>query len=139
MQVVSLDAPGLVIPIRFPELQAVPNSQVLVKVEAGQRVLVQAELELQPPGTDPAALYPIDLSIYSHEVGSPLPRVGAVMGPRTSLPGIHNRRERLQVVLEGLAPGTYELGIAGLGYPDDDAFVTVHRIRLVASVLAAVP
>lgn len=135
----SLDTPGLVIPIHFPELRVLPNSAVLVRVEAGQRVFVQAKLELQPPGSDPAALYPIDLTVYSHELGSPLPRVDAVVGPRTSLAGVHNRRERLQVMLEGLAPGIHELGLAGLGYPNDSSLVTVHRIRLVATVLASTP
>ncbi len=139
VQVASIDTPGLVIPIQFPDLQVVPGSALLVRVDAGQRVLVQAELELQPPGSDPAALYPIDLTVYSHELGSPLPRVEAVVGPRTSLPGVYSRRERLQVMLEALAPGTYELGLAGLGYPDDASFVTVHRIRLVATVLAGAP
>jgi len=139
VQVVSLDQAGEVIPIAFPELQVLPNSTVLVDVKAGQRVLVQAELELQPPGTEPSAFYPIDLTVYSHEVGSPLPRVDAVVGPRTGLLGAHNRRERLQVMLEELAPGTHEIGLAGLGYPSDTSFVMVHRIRLVATVIAAVP
>jgi hypothetical protein len=139
VQVVSLDAPGQVIPIAFPDLQVLLNGTVRVDVEAGQRVLVQAELELQPPGTDPTAFYPIDLTVYSHGVGSPLPRVDAVAGPRTGLLGVHNRRERLQVMIEGLATGTHEIGLAGLGYPSDDSFVTVHRIRLVATVIAAVP
>jgi len=136
---VSLDQPGQVIPIAFPDLQILLNGTVRVDVEAGQRVLVQAELELQPPGTDPTAFYPIDLAVYSHGVGSPLPRVDAVSGPRTGLLGAHNRRERLQAMIEGLAPGPHEIGLAGLGYPTDGSFVTVHRIRLVATVIAAVP
>ena len=78
-----------------------PNTTVLVDVARGQRVLVQAELELQPPGTD---VYPVDLTVCSYEVGSPLPRIDAPVGPRTLLVGTHNRRGRLQVMLEGLAP-----------------------------------
>jgi Collagen triple helix repeat (20 copies) len=137
IEVRSLDTPGLVIPIQFSELQVVPNSTMLVQVEAGQRVLVQAELELQPPGTDPTAFYPIDLTVFSRPVGSALPRADAPVGPRTGLVGAHNRRERVQVMLEGLAPGAHEIGLAGLGYPGDASLVTVHRIRMVASVLAA--
>jgi hypothetical protein len=141
-EVLSLDNPGLVIPVQFPGLQPVPNGTLLVDVAAGQRLQVHAQLELQPPGDNASAVYPVDIAIYSRGVASPHPIATLPIGPPIGLPGIHNRREQVQGVIAGLAPGTYEVGIAGLGYPDPNAsypggnrFVAVHRIRITVTVL----
>jgi len=127
-----LDNPGSVIPINFTELRPLDNGNLLVEVSQDQRLLVTAQLELQPPGTDPAAVYPVDLAIYWRNVADPSGLIATLpASPSVGLPGFHNRRETLHGVTASLNAGTYEVGILGLGYPPlPNTLVVVHRIRV---------
>jgi len=127
-----LDNPGTVIPINFTELRPLESGNLLVAVGQDQRLLVTAQLELQPPGIDPAAVYPVDLAIYWRNMADPSGLIVTLpASPSVGLPGIHNRRETLHGVTASLNAGTYEVGILGLGHPTvSNTSVTVHRIRL---------
>lgn len=141
LQVTTLDSPGTVIPIRFQDLRSLDNGSVLLRLREGQRVMVQAELDLQPPGADAAAVYTVQVAPFARNLGSQAGPEYLPLGPALGLAGVHNRREHVLGMFGGLAAGDYEVGLAGLGYPDDTSFVTVHRIRLIVTVLApaAVP
>src|SRR5688572_13443142 len=58
-----VNAPGSVIPINFPSPQMVPSASAVVDVTAGQRVLVHADLELEPTSNDVQDVYEVVLSI----------------------------------------------------------------------------
>lgn len=127
-----LDNPGSFIPINFTELRPLNNGNLLLAVGQDQRLLVTAQLELQPPGTDPAAVYPVDLAIYWRNTADPSGLIATLpASPSVGLPGNHNRRETLHGVTDSLNAGNYEVGILGLGYPIvSNTLVIVHRIRL---------
>ncbi len=58
------------------------------------------------------------------------------VGPPMGFPGTHNRLHATSGLLTGLTEGAYEIGVAGLGYPQPGAAVpAIHRIRLIAIVL----
>ncbi len=123
--------PSIVIgsPTNSPQWWTEFNLQVTVGPD--QRLLVTAQLELQPPGADPTAVYPVDLAIYWRNLAGPGVIATLPASPSVGLPGNHNRRETLHGVTARLNAGTYEVGVLGLGYPTvSNTLVTVHRIRL---------
>jgi hypothetical protein len=147
VQVASIDVAGTVFPFNFPAVQALNGGTLRVRVKDGQRLQVAAELEVQPPGTDRGAVYPVDLKIAWREINGPPGLTLLPTGPPIGLLGIHSRREQVQGVIAALAAGTYDVGLAGLGYPPEpcvnypggNCLVTIHRIRVTVTVLEPAP
>jgi hypothetical protein len=64
------------------------------------------------------------------------PPATLAVGPPIGFPGTHNRLHAVQGLLTGLPAGSYEVGVAGLGYPDPGADLpTIHRVRVIVLVL----
>jgi len=112
-------------------------------VDEGQRLLVQAELEVQPPEFYEPTIYPVDLKIFwQDDTGADM--VTLPTGPPIGLPGTHNRREQVQGVISGLTAGHSVVGLAGEGCPlacppapapPEACLITIHRIRMLVTVL----
>jgi hypothetical protein len=62
------------------------------------------------------------------------------VGSPLGFSGTHNRLHSVGALLADLAPGTHEIGVAGLGYPEPAPFgpppvPTLHQVRLTVLVL----
>jgi hypothetical protein len=124
------------VPVNFPELRLLPNCSTVVEIAGGQTLLVQLEVELQPVGPDPASVFLAHLTIGVRPAGSFDPPVTLAVGPPIGFPGTHNRLYGVQGLLTGLAAGSYEIGAAGLGYPDPGGDLpALHRARVIILVL----
>lgn len=132
---VSFDCGTTELPVNFPELRLLSDCTSVVGVAEGQKLLVHLEIELQPAG-DPTSVFEAHLTIGFRTAGTFGSPATLPVGPPIGFPGTHNRLHSVQGLLTGLAAGTYEIGAAGLGYPDPEgALPTLHRIRLIVLVL----
>ena len=124
------------LPVSFPELRLLPNCSTIVDVAPGQTLLAQVEMELQPSGPDPASVFLAHLTIGVRPAGTFDPPATLAVGPPIGFPGTYNRLHAVQGLLSDLAPGSYEIGVAGLGYPDPGVDLpTLHRVRVIILIL----
>jgi hypothetical protein len=124
------------LPANFQELQMLPNCSTVIDVADGQTLLVQIEIELQPPGPDPSSVFLAHFTIGHREAGMPgTPPTTLPVGPPLGFPGTHNRLHSIQGLLADLAPGSHEIGLAGLGYPEPGGDrPTLHQVRIMIVV-----
>jgi hypothetical protein len=118
-----------VLPVNFQDEQVVDRSTVAVQVKTGQRVIARVEIEWQPPGTQNTSFSSALVKIGYRVAGSTGPLTTELDLPIVGLQGSYLRRETIQRVLDDLPAGTYEIGLAGLGFNADDEYITVHAIR----------
>jgi len=124
------------LPVNFTELRLLPNCSTVVDVSPGQTLLAQLEVELRPAGPDPAAVFLAHLTVGVRPAGAFHPPVTLAVGPPIGFSGTHNRLHSVQGLLTGLAGGSYEIGAAGLGYPDPGVDLpTLHRVSVIILVL----
>jgi len=133
---VAFTCGATVLPKDFQELRMLPNCSAFVDVQPGQKLLVHADIELQPGGVDPSVVLLAHLAIGHRPAGTFDPPVTLPVGPPLGFPGIHNRLHNVHGLLAGLAAGTYEVGLAGLGYPAAGGELpTFHTIRITVFTL----
>jgi hypothetical protein len=124
------------LPVNFPELRLLPDCSTVIEVSAGQTLLAELEAELQPAGPDPASVFLAHLTVGVRPAGTLDPPATLPVGPPIGFPGTHNRLHGVQGLVTSLAPGSYEIGAAGLGYPEPGVDLpTLHRVRLIILVL----
>jgi hypothetical protein len=93
-------------------------------------------MELQPSGPDPASVFLAHLTIGVRPAGTFDPPATLAVGPPIGFPGTHNRLHAVQGLLADLAAGSYEIGVAGLAYPDPGVDLpTLHRVQVTILVL----
>jgi hypothetical protein len=124
----------IVLPVNFAEAQLVDRSTTEVVVEDGQRVIARVEVEWKPPGQTANAFSSAVLKIGYRQAGSTQPLTTELGVPTVGLPGSYSRRETIQRVFDGLSAGSYEIGLAGLGFSatdenGDPQYVTLTAIR----------
>lgn len=137
---VAVNTPGSVIPFNFQVPQMVPSASTVVDVAAGQRILVYADLELEPTFNDAQDVYEVILTIGYRRTELGLGAVVTTLPVQRpiGLPGRHNRLQSVHGLIVDLAPGTYEVGVAGVSQPPAPGeFVTVNHVR--SSVLVLDP
>ena len=135
---ITVDRAGEILPQNFPELRMVSGASTLVQVAPGQRLMVRADLELQPSPLDPSGVALVHLTIGHRPTdGSASEPVYTLpVGPPIGLPGSYNRLQSVHGLITGLPAGEHEVGIAGLSYPaPGDGTVTVHRVRMTVVVV----
>jgi hypothetical protein len=123
------------VPINFPDVQPIAGSGVDVSVSIGQRLLVNVEVIVDPPGMSNTSFAQLALKIGYRPAGSNGPLAVEPGLEVVGVPGAYNRRESFQRVLD-IPAGDWEIALAGLGFTNaDDEFIELDVIRWTVLVI----